>query len=638
MTLTDAQRAIVERGWAERVLVAAGAGAGKTTTLTYRLEQLTGVCSADGEDPLEASEILVLSFSRAAVRALRERIDLVAKSARRVRAYTFDGWARSLLHECEPGRDLAMLQFDEVIVAATESIRAGIFDDNSDGPVVEPPSHIVIDEVQDLVGVRRSMVEALLTATRDCAGFTVVGDAAQSIYGFQIEDLDERAAETNRFFAWLRAEFADDLVEHRLDENFRARSDDAKIALSYGCRLQAMPNDRAKADDVAQTIRRELLTAWETLPNFGALIGKERDEFALASLRDAEATTAILCATNGQVLQLSESFCKEGITHTIQRSPKSRPAPRWLVRLFATGDGIQTITEQRFHSAVEGLVNEPNRAWRSLRVIAGGRVGGVVDLGRLHCVIAEERTPDDLVHTETRGVLLTTIHRAKGLEFDRVLILGQAEGDKSDEDIPGSARLLYVAMTRAREDNYRVEPFPKRVFDGRWRNPKFYRWHKFDRFQKSGALEFGDLDVARDRPAQSREYSAILVQEYLASSVHGGDLVRLVCEPSLYPEDNVPPQYGIWHGDVRIGEVSDRFLADLARSRRKYPKQKVTRWPDAIANVQIDCVETVAGSTAESARADLGSHGVWLAPRLCGLGSYVWEKKADSVAGDQAEG
>ncbi|MFF2086217.1 UvrD-helicase domain-containing protein [Nocardia sp. NPDC058176] len=631
--LTAAQQAIVELDWSARALVTAGAGAGKTTMLTYRLERLTSAKSANGDEPLEAAEILALSFSRAAVRALRDRIDRVAESARRVRAYTFDGWARSVLHEYEPDRDLTGLSFDDIIVAATESIRAGIFDDGPDGPVIEPPSHLVIDEVQDLVGVRRSMVEALLAATRDCAGFTVVGDAAQSIYGFQIEDLDERAAEANRFFGWLRAEFVDDLVERRLDENFRARSDEAKIALGYGPRLQSIPADRAEADLAASAIQRELCAALSNLPSFGALVGKGRDEFALASLRDAEGSTAVLCTTNGQVLQLSASFCREGIAHTIQRSPKSRPAPSWMVRLFQAVDGGPTISEHRFHRAVEGLVDEPCKVWRSLRMVASGRAPSVVDLERLHRVIAEQRVPDDLVDSQARGVLLSTVHRAKGLEFDRVLVLDEDEDDRRDADVPGQARRLYVALTRAREDNYRLEPFRSWVFSGNRRNPRFNRWHTFDRYNKSAGLEFGDVDVARERPAQMSDTSAVSIQEYLAVTVQPGDLVRLVSEPPIFPEDDVPPSYGIWHGGIRIGEASEQFLEDLARSRRKYPKQQVRRWPDAIEWVHIDCVETVGGSTAETARAGLGSYGVWLAPRLCGLGTYVWAK-ADQESRD----
>ncbi len=44
----------------------------------------------------------------------------------------------------------------------------------------------------------------------------------------------------------------------------------------------------------------------------------------------------------------------------------------------------------------------------------------------------------------TRTVRVATMHRAKGLEFDRVIVVDHASGEER------SAALLYVALTRAR--------------------------------------------------------------------------------------------------------------------------------------------------------------------------------------------
>lgn len=50
-----------------------------------------------------------------------------------------------------------------------------------------------------------------------------------------------------------------------------------------------------------------------------------------------------------------------------------------------------------------------------------------------------------------RGLLLLTAHRAKGLEFDDVVIIDSDWGRLSkDEDPDAPRRLFYVAMTRAR--------------------------------------------------------------------------------------------------------------------------------------------------------------------------------------------
>jgi DNA helicase IV len=43
------------------------------------------------------------------------------------------------------------------------------------------------------------------------------------------------------------------------------------------------------------------------------------------------------------------------------------------------------------------------------------------------------------------------MHRAKGLEFDQVIVLSRQELLKSESD--GGRKLLYVAMTRARRES-----------------------------------------------------------------------------------------------------------------------------------------------------------------------------------------
>ena len=56
------------------------------------------------------------------------------------------------------------------------------------------------------------------------------------------------------------------------------------------------------------------------------------------------------------------------------------------------------------------------------------------------------------VRRRQRGLLLTTAHRAKGLEFDHVVVLdGGWDRVGRGEDVDAPRRLYYVAMTRARQ-------------------------------------------------------------------------------------------------------------------------------------------------------------------------------------------
>ncbi|MGA6167997.1 UvrD-helicase domain-containing protein [Amycolatopsis magusensis] len=609
--LTPAQRSVVELPWDAKVLVTAGAGTGKTTTLVHRLEHLTR------EEELEAADVLVLSFSRAAVRELRERLDHSATTARRVRAQTFDSWASSLLYEQDPQRtDLSATGFDRRVEMASRAIEGGVLEGSERGS----PRHVVVDEIQDLVGVRRELVETLLEQVAD-AGFTVVGDVAQSIYGFQIKDPVERAGEVGRFTDWVRTSFADDLVEHSLDQNFRARTPEARAALATGPALQRM-----RTDEEALELHRDLLGLLSMAPHFGSL----DDDFAQDSLRDFDGTTGVLCQDNGQVLCVSRLLDEHGVPHRIRRSSRERAAPIWVAALFSVVAGGK-VTEERFHEIIAGFGSAisppPPWAWRSLRRAAGA-ARNQLDLSALRRLIAEKRLPDDLTAPPEHRLVISTIHKVKGAEFDRVLIAEPDELDaRSDhQDAQDAARLLYVAMTRPRDDLYRLS------------RPTTWMYRKaagaafpVDRWYTTGGakwmrtgVELTELDVAQDRPSDSPQARAPEIQSYLLDRVREGDMVTLRRLHDLPMSAEQTPEYGIFHDGFRIGEVSERFRRDLWRILRQARSGPLTRWPTAVTAVRVDGVEAVAGPLAAAEQAGLGDSGVWLVPRLCGLGRIRW--------------
>ena len=83
-------------------------------------------------------------------------------------------------------------------------------------------------------------------------------------------------------------------------------------------------------------------------------------------------------------------------------------------------------------------------------------------------VLEQARVEED---KDVKKVVLTTIHSAKGLEFNTVFVLGCVDGlfpqipvwemdkvDDADEDIQEELRCFYVAITRAEKRLYLVCP------------------------------------------------------------------------------------------------------------------------------------------------------------------------------------
>ncbi len=119
----------------------------------------------------------------------------------------------------------------------------------------------------------------------------------------------------------------------------------------------------------------------------------------------------------------------------------------------------------------------------------------------------------DDTHLDEDFLILSTIHSAKGLEWDSVFVLHAADGNipsdmavKTNEEIEEERRLLYVALTRAKNRLFVCHPH-RYYFHGRYRGdahsfsqltrflPEDVQQH-FDRIIAGGEIETDDADDA----------------------------------------------------------------------------------------------------------------------------------------------
>ena len=123
-----------------------------------------------------------------------------------------DSFATMLLATIRPDGDWRSKDYDGRIVSATALIR-----DNSEAKqFIASFHHVIVDEVQDLVGVRAALVAIVLENAK--GGFTLFGDPAQGIYNFQVEG-EERRLGSAVLYGWLRKRFATVLEEETLGQN-----------------------------------------------------------------------------------------------------------------------------------------------------------------------------------------------------------------------------------------------------------------------------------------------------------------------------------------------------------------------------------------------------------------------------------
>lgn len=385
--LNDEQLSIVEAPANARLLVIAGAGQGKTEVVVSRIDALV-----QNEGLTASEEVLVLSFSRAAVSAVRTRLDV--RDVARATVRTFDSFASVLLLDAgiqaEGGFDARIRRATQLLKEAEEAPHD-----------VELLRHIVIDEVQDLVGDRADFVTAILNWLDDDAGITALGDPLQGVYDFQLEDSLSKTSSQDVFDA-LTSRFKCERVG--LGKNYRARGKLPKKVVLLGDELR-----RTEDGDDAEALLEDLVL---DLPDRG-----EIDEWYDLLTPGNGKTTAVLCTTNADVLRVSRYLNEHGISHAVRRQAQDFGAAKWIAGALGPLPGPKERRSE-VEAALERLLakHEVEEKWNELKAAEGRmREFDNLDIFRVSRLVKARALPLPLTEPDASSVIVSTIHRAKGL-------------------------------------------------------------------------------------------------------------------------------------------------------------------------------------------------------------------------------
>jgi len=319
--------------------------------------------------------------------------------------------------------------------------------------------HFVVDEYQAVNPLQKLLLDAWLGDRDDLC---VVGDPHQVIYSF--------TGATPSYLTGFPAEFPGATVV-RLVRDYRSTPQVVAVANQLassaaplvaqrpaGARpvLTGYPDDTAEAAGLAAQVRA-LLAAGVPAREIAVLVrvnaDTERFELALAEaglpyvVRGAERFYERPVVRQALVL-LRAAARGEGAA----RGEDSDPLPD-SVRHVLTGIGFTPAPP----------ASTGRESWESLAAIA--QLADDMHAARPEATLtefsAELTQRSELGHAPAvDGVTLASMHAAKGLEWDAVLLPGLVEGlmpivhARTPEAIEEEGRLLYVAVTRAREHLY----------------------------------------------------------------------------------------------------------------------------------------------------------------------------------------
>jgi ATP-dependent DNA helicase RecQ len=419
--LSPRQLSIIMEKDAKRIVVAAGPGSGKTRVLAHKLASLILLEDAKHE------QLLMLTFSRVAVTEFKKRLfSLVGNAANLVEIKTFHSYCFDLL-----GKVGNLEDSDKIIENAIKAINKGMVEKSRVTKAV-----LVIDEAQDISKTEFELIKTLIEAN-DRIRIIAVGDDDQNIFEFR--------GSNSRYLRELLNEEGSKKFE--LVENYRSCKELVELANQYVRSLDGrLKKEPLESENDSPGIVE--LTWCESPYLYEPIVNK-------ILKTKSSGTSCVLTSTNEQALQIASLLQQKGLqAKLIQSNEKLKLGNLVEVRNFMdllinTGTKI-LVQQDDWQKSVE-IFKEKNSNSANFKAVERliedfqKTCGSRIFLSDFKEFVNESRLEDFIAPDESE-ILVSTIHKAKGKEFDTVYLMLQDFKFDTQE----KRRQLYVALTRAK--------------------------------------------------------------------------------------------------------------------------------------------------------------------------------------------
>lgn len=579
------QDAIINADINTRILVNAGPGTGKTYVVIKRLQKLIRNGDTD-------KAILVLCFSKNAVHVIQERLraeigniidGLIADERLIIR--TFDSFATYMLaDELPQGLDYDP-RIEQFIQSAAEH-----------PDILDNVEYLIVDEVQDTVGVRARMLK-FMVETSHC-GVLLLGDRCQAIYDWSTRSRNDWTSA--ELFDWVSGQ-GFQLCE--LSKNHRQAQ--ALSSLGDSMRQSLLYDSEDEQEQVLQVCKEKIEGLWP---------GYKMSELPKKLLQQSE---LILCKTNGEAAVMSDLLFGKAdpINHTIMQSADHKSLAPWIGMILG-GCMDPVVSKDDFVSKAQAYgIEDIDTKWDALLSLDSHKRSAV--LHRQEVLIrlaAMDSLPEVCLNHPGSGVVVSTVHRAKGSEAEHVYWLDSPlvfENQSTEEGTKADAlKAAYVAVTRAKQDIRlfnMTKQYLRKISGDRW--IKIWYSNKTGNAFCSGiALQPEDVDLSSCASGSNAQE----VQEMLSSLTPGLDV-------ELYPSSD-GTYFDILFDSYPIGRTSPAFMSTLWEGFRSTNGNK--NLPYNINSAYISSLVTVIQLGGTSGENTYQASGCWLGYELGGF-AYI---------------
>ena len=418
--LSECQRSIISDKDSRCIVVAAGPGSGKTRVLVHKLASLLLL------EDVKHEQLLMLTFSRAAATEFKQRLmELIGNAAHFVEIKTFHSYCFDLL-----GRIGSLNTVGNVVAMATQMIENGDVEPNKIGKAV-----LVIDEAQDMGKDEYELVRAMMNNNEDMR-VIAVGDDDQNIFDFR---------GSNSMYMDLLRQIPDaHFVE--MTENFRCARHVVDFANGFvkniSHRMKSKPIVSMRKDD-----------GWvEVMCHQSRYLYQPLVENLLS--HRSNGISCVLTQTNEEAVIVMALLRRYGVNSKLIQSMEGfrfrnlaeiRYFLKYIDKRLASPLVADELWEKAKQATFETYARSSSLPYvkRCIQLFEQtNKTKYITDFKEF----VNESSTEDFCDVSGAEVVVSTIHKAKGREFDDVymLIVGQFHVDDK------LRRRYYVGITRAK--------------------------------------------------------------------------------------------------------------------------------------------------------------------------------------------
>ncbi|MBR4480983.1 MAG: RecQ family ATP-dependent DNA helicase [Prevotella sp.] len=418
--LSNRQKDIISDKESRCIVVAAGPGSGKTRVLVHKLASLLLL------EDVKHEQLLMLTFSRAAATEFKQRlIELIGDAAHYVEIKTFHSYSFDLL-----GRIGNLEDVKDVVARAAEMINQGEVEPNKIGKTV-----LVIDEAQDMSAEEYALVKALMSNNEEMR-VIAVGDDDQNIFEFRGSD--------SQFLYQLTIEPNSRFIE--MTENYRSSRHVVHFANSFANiisrRMKSTPIVPVRKEEGRVELNHHA-SKYMYQPLVENLIAHKEGH-----------TSCVLTQTNEEAVIIVALLRKHGIKSKLVQSMEgfrfsNLAEVKYLLKYIAKRVTTPLIPDNVWEEAKRATFNTYDGSQCLPYVKRCTELFEQTYRAKYHTDFWEfvfESSVEDFCDVSDAEVVVSTIHKAKGREFDDVYMLIFDNPYKNEKLF----RQYYVGITRAK--------------------------------------------------------------------------------------------------------------------------------------------------------------------------------------------